>query len=152
MYVVYCKCVSQLHSAWFQPYIMKIYSLCIRARECEEVEKKRTKNKSIAYSIFYGFLCTFDIPAISTWKLHPTTSNYFQHVYHSSSFVHSSHTSQSSSYHHMRPLSLTSTPADRCWNVLLYLGQVSSITFPSPYFTFMYWTIFSSLLNDGLST
>ena len=27
----------------FQPYIMKIYSLCIRARECEEVEKKYKK-------------------------------------------------------------------------------------------------------------
>ena len=27
----------------FQPYIMKIYSLCIRAREYEEVEKKYKK-------------------------------------------------------------------------------------------------------------
>ena len=45
MYVVYGKCFRQLHSARFefQPYIMKIYSLCIRARECEEVEKKYKK-------------------------------------------------------------------------------------------------------------
>ena len=59
MYVVYGKCFRQLHSARFefQPYIMKIYSLCIRPRECEEVEKKVQK-KGIAYSIFYGFLCT----------------------------------------------------------------------------------------------
>ena len=60
MYAVYGKCFRQLHSARFefQPYIMKSYSLCIRARKREEVEKKVPKNKSIAYSIFYGFLCT----------------------------------------------------------------------------------------------
>ena len=31
----------------FQPYIMKIYSLCIRARECEEVEIKVQKIKAL---------------------------------------------------------------------------------------------------------
>ena len=39
----------------FQPYIMKIYSLCIRAREREEVEKKVQKIKALLILSFMAF-------------------------------------------------------------------------------------------------
>ena len=57
MYVVYGKCFRQLHSARFefQPYIMKIYSLCIRARKREEVGKKVQKIKALLILSFMAF-------------------------------------------------------------------------------------------------
>ena len=39
----------------FQPFIMKIYSLCIPAREREEVEKKVQKIKALLILSFMAF-------------------------------------------------------------------------------------------------
>ena len=49
-------------SVWVSAYIMKIYSLCIRARECEEVEKKVQKIKALLILSFIAFYAHVEHP------------------------------------------------------------------------------------------